>query len=160
MVNRLGANPIRIPSPELRESLARGTIDGLLFPLGSAVTYDLAPLLKFTTLGENFGSAVIAYVISEARWKRLSPSVQQAISESAEAATRKGCATMDQDNDVAAEKLRKGGVEWVRLGPTQKAELTAINAKVWRDWADDLDRKGKPGGQALQAFRAALEQTR
>jgi TRAP-type C4-dicarboxylate transport system substrate-binding protein len=159
-VTRIGATPIRIPSPELREALSRGTIDGLLFPFGSAVTYDLAPFLKYSTTGENFGSAVIAYVISEARWKRLSPTVRQAITEAADVATRRGCATMDKDTEVAADKLRKAGVEMVGLGADQKAELQAITAKVAREWADDLDKRGKPGSQTLRAFQAALEPVR
>ena len=59
MVGALKAVPVRISSPELHESLSRGTIDGLLFPYGSSITYDLVSLLKYSTIGENFGSAVI-----------------------------------------------------------------------------------------------------
>jgi TRAP-type C4-dicarboxylate transport system substrate-binding protein len=34
MVRGADAVPVRISSPELHEALARGTIDGLLFPFG------------------------------------------------------------------------------------------------------------------------------
>lgn len=159
-VTRMKAVPVRIASPELHEALSRGTIDGLLFPYGSVITYDLARYLKHTTVGENFGSAVIVYAIGESRWRLLSPAVQKALTEAGEAATRRGCALMDKDTDASAEKLRQAGVELVRLSSEQQSELRDLSAQVAREWADDLDRRGKPGSETLRAYRDALDRSR
>lgn len=159
-VTRMNGVPIRIPSPELNEALSRGTIDGLLFPFGSTVTYDLPKYLKYSTVGENFGSAVIAYVMSEAKWKRLSPATQKLISQVGEAATRRGCALMDRDDALAADKLRQAGVELAPLTPAQRKELAGITGRVAQEWAADLDKRGKPGTEVLKAYQAALEQGR
>ena len=156
MVGALKAVPVRISSPELHESLSRGTIDGLLFPYGSSITYDLVSLLKYSTIGENFGSAVIVYLISDARWKKLTPDTQRAMSEAGEAATRRGCSMMDKDVDSDAVKLRKGGLELLALQPTTRAELAKINAAVSQEWAESLDKRGKPGSEVLKAYRAGL----
>lgn len=156
MVGALKAVPVRISSPELHESLSRGTIDGLLFPYGSSITYDLVSLLKYSTIGENFGSAVIVYLISDARWKKLTPDTQRAMTEAGEAATRRGCSMMDKDVDSDAVKLRKGGLELLALQPTMRAELAKINAAVSQEWAESLDKRGKPGSEVLKAYRAGL----
>ena len=160
MVGALKAVPVRISSPELHESLSRGTIDGLLFPYGSSITYDLVSLLKYSTIGENFGSAVIVYLISDARWKKLTPDTQRAMSEAGEAATRRGCSMMDKDVDSDAVKLRKGGLELLALQPTMRAELAKINAAVSQEWAESLDKRGKPGSEVLKAYRAGLATSR
>ena len=160
MVGALKAVPVRISSPELHESLSRGTIDGLLFPYGSSITYDLVSLLKYSTIGENFGSAVIVYLISDARWKKLTPDTQRAMTEAGEAATRRGCSMMDKDVDSDAVKLRKGGLEVLALQPTMRAELAKINAAVSQEWAESLDKRGKPGSEVLKAYRAGLTTSR
>lgn len=160
MVGALKAVPVRISSPELHESLSRGTIDGLLFPYGSSITYDLVSLLKYSTIGENFGSAVIVYLISDARWKKLLPETQRAMTEAGEAATRRGCSMMDKDVDSDAVKLRKGGLELLALQPTMRAELAKINAAVSQEWAESLDKRGKPGSEVLRAYRASLAPSR
>src|SRR3546814_6004609 len=69
-----GAVPVRMAAPEIYESLSRGTIDGMLLPYASVLSYDLAGLTKFATTKENFGSAVLTYVMSEAKWKKLARS--------------------------------------------------------------------------------------
>ena len=160
MVGALKAVPVRISSPELHESLSRGTIDGLLFPYGSSITYDLVSLLKYSTIGENFGSAVIVYLISDARWKKLPPETQRAMTEAGEAAMRRGCSMMDKDVDSDAVKLRKGGLELLALQPTMRAELAKINAAVSQEWAESLDKRGKPGSEVLKAYRAGLTTSR
>lgn len=160
MVVGMKAVPVRISSPELHESLSRGTIDGLLFPYGSTITYDLVSLLKYSTIGENFGSAVIVYLISDARWKKLPPDTQKALAEAGDAATRRGCSMMDKDVDSDAAKLRKGGVELVALQPAVHAELANLDATVAQEWAESLDKRGKPGTEVLRAYRAALSPAR
>ncbi len=71
----IGAVPVRMAAPEAYESLSRGTMDGLLFPLESVVAYGADKLVKYSTDGIGFGSFVVSYSISEAAWKKLSPDV-------------------------------------------------------------------------------------
>lgn len=157
MVRGLNAVPVRISSPELHEALSRGTVDGLLFPLGSTITYDLGPLLKFGTTGQNFGTAVIAYVIGESRWQELSPDVREALVSAGKGAMARACALMDRDAETDEAKLRSAGVELFTLAPDFGAELTALNGVVARGWAEQLDKRGKPGTRVLEEFRAELK---
>jgi hypothetical protein len=54
-LKKLKIVPVRMPSPEVHESMSRGTIDGAIFPYSSMLSYDLP--VKYVTEGENFGTA-------------------------------------------------------------------------------------------------------
>ena len=69
------------------------------------------------------------------------------MTEAGEAATRRGCSMMDKDVDSDAVKLRKGGLELLALQPTM-------------EWAESLDKRGKPGSEVLKAYRAGLTTSR
>jgi len=157
-VRKLNAVPVRMASPEVFESLSRGTIDGAVFPYSSVVTYNLP--VKYVTVGENFGTAAGHYMISEARWKTLPASVQKAMLDAGDATARHGCALFDKDVDSALEKLKQRQVAAVQLSPGEKRELASALATVASEWAEALDKRGKPGSETLRAFREALPPAR
>ena len=69
----IGAVPVRMAAPDAYESLSRGTMDGLLFPLESVVAYGADKLVKYSTDGLGFASFIVAYSISDSAWKKLTP---------------------------------------------------------------------------------------
>ncbi|MEI4484892.1 TRAP transporter substrate-binding protein DctP [Frigidibacter sp. MR17.14] len=158
-VSLLGATPVTIPAPETREALSRGTIDGVLFPHSSALPYGLAPELKYGTQDLNFGSFVASYVISEDRWKQLSPEVQKAMTDAAEEVIRTAC-KIGEDLDMKDKaEMEKEGVTFVSLPEADATEVEARMATIGEKWAKDLDGRGKPGTEILSAFRDALKKT-
>lgn len=156
-IRKLKAVPIRIPAPEINESLSRGTIDGGMMGYPTVLSYDLARLIKTASASENFGGAVVTYAISEANWKKLSPELQKVMLEAGEAATRNGCESADRAVAPAAEKLRAAGVQVFELPAEERRALQALLASVGDEWADGLDKRGKPGTEVIKAFRAALQ---
>ncbi len=159
-MRQLKAAPIRMAAPEIHESLARGTLDGTVISYGAAVSYDLGRLAKSVTVGESFGSAVLTYTISETRWKGLAPNIQKAMLEAGDEATRRSCDLMDKNTDSDLAKLQKQGVEPVKFAPAESKELGALFTKVGLAWAEDLDRRGKPGTEVHKAYQAAVEGAR
>ena len=69
----IGAVPVRMAAPDAYESLSRGTMDGLLFPLESVVAYGADKLVKYSTDGLGFGSFIVSYSISESAWRSFLP---------------------------------------------------------------------------------------
>lgn len=153
-LKRLKIVPVRMPSPEVHESMSRGTIDGAIFPYSSMLSYDLP--VKYVTQGENFGTAAGHYLISEARWKTLPANVQKAMQEAGEATIRHGCAAFDKDVQTATEKLRQKGTTIVTLPAEDRRLIAQTLATVANEWAESVDRRGKPGSETLKAFREAL----
>ena len=157
---KLKAVPVRLATPEIYDALSRGTIDGMIFPFSSLVAYKLDGLVKYATVDESLGAIVANYVISEARWKKLPESVQKAMMDAGEEATQRLCATLDRDLQTDIAKLRQQGLTSIQLSVTDKKELQGLLANVQTEWAEGLDKRGKPGSEVLKAFHGALQQGR
>lgn len=155
-----GAVPVRMAAPEIYESLSRGTIDGMLLPYASVLSYDLAGLTKFATTKENFGSAVLTYVMSEAKWKKLAPDIQAAITKAGEAATRHACEATDQAVEADVAKIHAKGTTLEPFPAAEQPAVKEISSKVAKEWADALDKRGKPGSDVLAAYGKALAEVR
>lgn len=155
-VRKLDAVPVQIPTPEVREAASRGTIDGFLFPHSSIPPYDLQRHSTAATVGENFGSFVVTYMISRARWDALPEDVRSVIEAVGDEVVRAGCAATDamEADDIAA--IEKAGVRMVRFSPEDSARAKALMATVSTEWAAALDQRGRKGTEVLEAFQQAL----
>lgn len=154
-MRKLNATPIRMSAPEIYESLSRGTLDGTVISYGAAVSYDLGGLAKAVTVGESFGSSVLTYSISEAKWQSLPPNVQKAMMEAGEEATRHSCQMMDQNTDSDLGKLEAKGVAPVKFTAAESQQLRKMFGEVATAWSEELDRRGRPGTAVLKAYKAA-----
>lgn len=155
-IRAIGAVPVRIPGPDIYESLARGTLDGLVFPLPSIFQYHLEEHVKYSTRGQNFGSFSVTYSISEDKWNSLPEDVRKAMREVGRKTTRHACEAVQADIGPAIEKLEAAGVTMVDLPSEDVEAIKKKLAPVAEEWAKQLDERGLPGTSTLQAFRQAL----
>lgn len=157
-VRKLGAVPVQIPTPDVMEALSRGTVDGMLFPHSSIISYDLARYVKSATVGENLGSFVITYMISKRKWEQLPADVKAAFDAAAAKINREACQKTDADDARDMKRIAATGVDYVTLSPADKAKLREKVSSVSTEWAANLDKRRLPGTQTLDAFRKALDQ--
>lgn len=155
-VRTLGAVPVRMAAPDAYESLSRGTMDGLLFPLDSVVAYGLDKLVKYATEGVSFGSFIVAYSINQSVWDRLPDDVKKAMNEASEAITPKACADVDKEQQVTQQKMKEQGIAFVPLPDATRAEMKDKLKGVAQEWAAGLDSRGKQASAALKEFEALL----
>ncbi len=156
MLRKLKAVPIRMGVTDIYESLSRGTIDGGILATASILSYNLSGPAKYVTIGENFGSTGVVGGISEARWKQLPESVQKAMLEAGEAAGNNMCEILDKMTGADYEKLAQRGMTAMRFSPPDHQEIAAAATAVRAEWAESLDKRGKPGTEVLKAFNSAL----
>jgi TRAP-type C4-dicarboxylate transport system substrate-binding protein len=156
-VRAIGATPVQIPTPEVREAVARGTVDGMLFPHSSIPPYDLTKQVKYATIGENFGSFIVTYMISVNKWNALPAEVKKAMDEAGDWATQHGCKIADEREAADIEKLKAGGVTFVKLSDADHKQLEEKLAGVSQEWAKGLDKRGKKGSDILAAFKGGLK---
>lgn len=154
---KMGAAPVRMAGPQVYEGLSRGTLDGLIFPPASLFAYDLQGLLKYATVGENFGSFAYSFMISENRWRRLSPAAQNAMRDAGENVVKAACEDADREAAAALDKLKQAGVALVRLPDADHKQMQDLLAPTRIEWAKELDRRGKAGTEILNAFTQALK---
>jgi len=157
VIKKLKAIPVLMPTPDVYESLSRGTIDGVLFPFNSLAPYEIHKLAKTGTIGENFGTFVANWVISEKRFQSLPPAVQQDLTAMGEQFTKSACAQIEKDEAGDIEKVKAAGVKLTPLSAADHATAAAVMQDVAKDWADNLDKRGKAGTEVLNAFKAGLK---
>lgn len=157
VIKKLKAIPVLMPTPDVYESLSRGTIDGVLFPFNSLAPYEIHKLSKTGTIGENFGTFVANWVISEKRFQSLPPAVQQDLTAMGEQLTKAACTQVEKDEAGDIEKVRAAGVKLTPLSPADHAAVATVLQDVAKDWADGLDKRGKSGTEVLNAFKAGLK---
>lgn len=154
-VRALGSVPVRMAAPDAYESLARGTMDGLLFPLESVLSYGLDKLVKNATDGIGFGSFIVAYSIGVDTWNRLPPEVRKAMDDVAEEMEPKLCQQVQEEELASRRKLEASGVVFAPLPASAVTEIRGKLQGVAAEWARGLDGRGKPGTEALKEFEAA-----
>src|SRR3954471_11749025 len=151
----IGAVPVRMAAPDAYESLSRGTMDGLLFPLESVVAYGADKLVKYSTAGLGFGSFIVAYSISEAAWKKLTPEIQKAMLDAANEIIPSACRQV-QNADEETKKSLESAIRFETLQAGAGAKFKDLLNGVAKTWSEGLDARGKRGGDALKEFEAAV----
>jgi TRAP-type C4-dicarboxylate transport system substrate-binding protein len=130
----IGAVPVRMAAPDAYESLQRGTMDGLLFPLESVVAYGADKLVKFSTDGLGFASFVVAYSISDNVWKKLSPEIQKAMVDAADELIPSACQQVQKSDDEVKKSMEAQGVKFETLTPESKAKFKGLMKGVNKAW--------------------------
>jgi TRAP-type C4-dicarboxylate transport system substrate-binding protein len=153
----IGAVPVRMAAPDAYESLSRGTLDGLLFPVESVISYGLDKLVKHATDGTGFGSFVVAFSINQDVWNSLSPDVQKAMNDAAEELEPKMCREVDEEESQARKRLEESGVKFDPLPAEARQTFKGLLKGVGTTWAAGLDGRGKDGTAVLNEFDAALK---
>lgn len=156
-VGLIGGVPIRMAGPAMYESLSRGTLDGLMLPLASVLSFDVQNLVRYSTTNENFGTVAYNYVISERRFKSLPPDVQKAMTEAGDAILETACQTIDADTKASIEKLKAAGITFVEFPADQEEKMKQQLLTIAPEWATNLDKRGLPGTEVLNAFTAGLK---
>lgn len=157
MIRSLKAVPIRMSPPEIYEGMSRGTLDGALLGYQSAVSYDLFGLLKAGTLNEPFSSVLVTYSVSEPKWKGLPEPVRATLAEEGERVTRESCAKFAKAEEDAIGKAKSRGMTLIQFSEEDGRALAAVFETVRQDWASGLDRRGKPGAEAIRQWEEAIK---
>ena len=155
-VRSLGGVPVRMAAPDAYESLSRGTMDGLLFPTESVISYGLDKLVRHATDGVGFGSFVITYSISTDAWNRLPPEVRTVMDDVADAMEPKICQQVQDEEAVSRKKMEGGGVVFSTLPQATATDIRGKLTGVALEWAKGLDARGKPGTVVLKEFDSLL----
>lgn len=152
-VRKLKGVGVKMASTEAFEAITRGTLDGAIFSYGVTANYNIPA--RYATVGDGFGSAAAIFIVSENRWKLFPEHVKKAMLEAGDEASRSACAGMDKEEAADFERLRQRGVTAVRWPVAEKKEVDAVLASVANEWAQELDKRGKPASEVLKALLEA-----
>ncbi|MEM9013368.1 MAG: TRAP transporter substrate-binding protein DctP [Pseudomonadota bacterium] len=153
----LGAVSVRMSTPEIYESLSRGTIDGLFFGFDSFQTYGFDELATHATLGGNFGTVFATYLMKQETWDALSEEHKTVFRAVADEAMTRTCASVDDNRAATIAQLEEAGITFSEFSGDDLATLSDTLAEVNVQWADALEARGMPGEKVLADFRAAAD---
>jgi len=80
VIEAMGASPVPVPPAESADAMGKGVVDGASFPYEATQAFDFAPVTKYS-MEPGLASATFAVVMSDAAWDRLTPEMQQAITD-------------------------------------------------------------------------------
>ena len=160
LARNLGMVPVRMAPPEVYESMSRGTIDGGIAPYQSLASYGLVPLIKSGTVGSSFGAVVLTYSIGEAKFKSLPENVRTLLLNSGEQISINACKQFAAAETEAIDKVAAGGMKVIRFTAAEQKVLDREYEVTAADWAGSLDKRGKPGSDALAALKKAVAEAK
>jgi TRAP-type C4-dicarboxylate transport system substrate-binding protein len=156
----VGGVPVRIAGADVYESMARGTLDGLVFPLPAIEQFKLQEHVKFSTQGMNFGSFASTYVISERKWNSLPADIRAIMDKVGLETSLYACKKIGDDQQPAVERLKAAGIRFVDFSAADKAKVEEALRPVGQQWAKQLDERGLPGSAVLKAYLDELQKIR
>lgn len=156
-IKALGAAPVSMAAPDTYDSLTRGTIDGVVFPTTSLIAYDLPGRLKAGTQDVSFGTVLLTYAMSKKRFDRFPENVQKAMLDAGKKASRNVCEFLDDSAVSNRTRIEAAGVKHFKLSDAALKKLAEASNSARKEWASQLDRRGLPGSEVLEAYLNALE---
>jgi TRAP-type C4-dicarboxylate transport system substrate-binding protein len=143
-------------SPEIYQSLSRGTLDGVFLSFLSAKPYELQRVAKYATTGFSFGTSGVTWIISDRAWEKLPEDVRKVMLEAGVLAERNFCTYADEHESTEQAAMAKADVQMVELDASQQKILGDKVASVVTDWAKKLQARGLPADRVVAEFREAL----
>lgn len=160
VLKELGMVPVRMSFSELYQAWSRGTVEGTPTLTASIFAYDLQSFAKHVLIENTFGTAMPAVFISIKAWNKLPANVQKVIDEVNLATTKRSCQLIDSDDKEMLAKLEARGAKTHKLSAEDKARLAAVAEPVRDAWAKTVDKKRKPGTEALKHYIEAANKYR
>lgn len=159
-VSTLGGVPVKMSSPDIYQSLSRGTLDGVMFTYLSTDQYDLNDVANYGVTGYGFASTAVLLLMTEQRLQSLPEDVRAAFLEAGVATDDNYCSFVDENEAATRDELVANGFEVHEFSEEEVARLDEMLTVVSEDWTSTLDRRGKPGSEALETFRGKLTEAR
>lgn len=152
-VSSLGAVPVQISAPEMYEALARGTVDGAMFPYYGLPDYHLEDITRYSTNGVSLGGNVTAIAISTRSWERLPADIQAIMTEAGSKTQAAFCTKVDKENmTVKATLLAQHNHVVTQLKPEEASKWNLRLKQITQEWLNDMNHVDQDGARALQAY--------
>jgi len=150
VLEKFGAVPTMVTAPESYTALERGTIDLTGFPwTDSFGAFRLHEVSSYATLGISMSGFACLNVVSLDAWNRMPDELKAMLPQVREQATQASFEAFDTADSkwlpIFEEKL-----EIVRFPAQDRSKMIAAAKPLWREWAEQQDRKGLKGSEILQ----------
>jgi TRAP-type C4-dicarboxylate transport system substrate-binding protein len=157
----LGMSAISMPATEAHEALARGTVDGVLFPYEALDSFRLTEQVKaHLEIPGGLYTATFVIVANKDAFAKLTPANQQALMKvSAEAGSAFFGKAWDAADSVAREGAKKRGNAINTLSAKELERWKPALNFVREEWLKKAKDQGLDGQMLLRDFEATVKAT-
>jgi TRAP-type C4-dicarboxylate transport system substrate-binding protein len=155
MIEAWGGTPAAVAPAELSDSLAKGTIAGMIFNFEAAKSFQMGGSVKSVTpLDASAGT--FALVMNLEKYRSLPDDLRKLVDDTTgPAAARKVGAFYDQAEEEGRAYLRAAKVDILELTPAERAAFEAAARPIAGSFIGKAEAKGLKATQLYDALRAA-----
>lgn len=158
IITALGGSPVTIPIPETYDSVKKGLLDGLLFPIEALKGWKLAEVVSCVLESKSTAYGTSLYVVmNKDKWNAISPADQAVIEKINEAMVDKQGKAWDYETELAVEDAKKKGVTFVKIPAAEDAKNIEKVQPILKKYVEDMKAKGLPGDEALKFMQDYLK---
>jgi len=157
-----GITPVFFPPSQVYEAMQKGTIDGLFFPYGPSSFFKFYEVGKYyvdlTFMGCQTPAAI---AINIDMWNKISPDDQKTIERISAGMHEFFLEYSYKDEQRLNDFFRSQGVKFISFSPEEQAKIRDRCADaVLNDWIEKANKKGAPGKEFLERYKAIVNELR
>ncbi|MDH5750735.1 MAG: TRAP transporter substrate-binding protein [Rhodospirillales bacterium] len=153
VVQKLGATPVAVRPAESADALAKGVVDGALFPFEAALAFKLGAVCDYV-ITPGFSSATFSLMINEAKYKSLPADLRKVLDDTTgpNEAQRIGH-TLDQ-SEIKGRKYMSENATIIEIKGAELEEFKKTVSPVTEEHLRELEGKGMPAREFYAKFKA------
>jgi TRAP-type C4-dicarboxylate transport system substrate-binding protein len=152
LLDAVGAVPLLIQPSESQDALAKGIVDGAMFPHEAALSYDLGTVAKYAT-EPGLATATFAFVMNPAKYNALPADLKALIDKTTgPAAAAEFGQQWEAAEKFGREKEIAQGVQILTLSDADIAEMKKRMASHVESAIAALEKDGKPGRKFYEEY--------
>jgi TRAP-type C4-dicarboxylate transport system substrate-binding protein len=156
----LGAQPQSIPPPGVPEALAKGVLDGVIFPFDAVIPFKLDELTNRVSefAGDHsLYNAVMLFVMNKAKYEALPPDLKKVIDANSGGALARQVGHMwDEWDEIGRAAVKKRNTPIDKIDGADLAAWKEATRPITTKWVEDRNKAGDDGAALLKAAQDLL----
>lgn len=151
-----GATPVTLPFTELYSGLQKGIIDGILLNYHVHAIFNLAEVLRYTTLPGTGGVAIV-FILNKKTFKKLPPEGQKFVTDTRLKYTDMFNRGWDKSCEIGRDMFFKNGGKELQWSPEALEQRAKLEEPTWEKWIAEKEADGLPGREAINNIYQSLK---
>jgi TRAP-type transport system periplasmic protein len=156
----IGAHPLSIPPPGVPEALAKGVVDGVVFPYDAVIPFKLDELTnRVSEFGgdRTFYNSVLLFIMNKARYDALPDDLKKVIDANSGAALARDLGRKwDEWDQIGRAAILKRNLPIHVIDGADLAAWKAATKPMFAKWIEERDKAGDKGAELVRAAEALV----
>jgi TRAP-type C4-dicarboxylate transport system substrate-binding protein len=156
----IGAQPQSIPPPGVPEALAKGVVDGVVFPYDAVIPFKLDELTnRVSEFGgdRTFYNTVLLFVMNKAKYEGLPDDLKKVIDQNSGAALSRDLGRKwDEWDQIGRAAVLKRNTPIHVIDGADLAAWKKATEPIYAKWIEERDKAGDKGADLVKAAQSLV----